>query len=274
MRRIPVSPSSRQLLILLSLAGIGGAGCATSAPALGGTMRSGTFTQISPTWAITLAPAQATFSKSPGRTQETSATLGKLGGNDAQAFLGGIIFPASIGLRQSFGELVDLSAILGAAQSAVELRIALPSSPFVLSSSFRSGQLGLLGKPDIYDARVRMEGYLRLPGAVTDRHRLALTVGVAGGRFVNLVPNGDVSEFDGASEEVQAEVYRREVRLELGVGFERRTEGSSVMIALIPWFLAASGPPETSGSDLLSYSQDLGLSLVLSLSLGGDAFRP
>jgi hypothetical protein len=145
----------------------------------------------------------------------------------------------------------------------------------VLSGSVRSGRLGLEGESGIYQLRVRAEAYTRVSEQPTTSTRLVLSVGVSHGRFLHVMalpPDPTYSPGDVASGPPRLSMFRRETRIELIIGLQKRTDRKSFMISLAPFVISPHGAPEsgTSGWAVDDLSVSAGVALLVSMGVGKD----
>ena len=260
------STAHRRQLLTMALALVG-EGCAafTSAGPVG-PLHSGNTTQFEASAAYAYGPATATIGNFvvKGNGQEQAAGV-----------------PLTVGIRQSLGANVEVSADVGTNDSGLRLRVGLsgePSAPSVLAFEARDGQIAI-DPTGSYQGSLAFEIYPDItPANNYPRRRLILSLGIAGGVFPHQLsspytadPDDDLF-FGGPT----MTILRPEVRLQTAVGIywaEGKTEGLSIVVA--PWFLLSSQAPTSftctgcgNNPPLTSFSQSWGASLIFTPSYG------
>lgn len=261
-----------------------GGGCAITSPAPGGPLRQGAYLRVQPTWAVSYAPGDAVVTPPQG----VSAKAGPVSGN-TQSFGGdptltavGTVIPISLGLRQSVGRFADVGADLGWLDSGVEVRVgpsdATAALPFVVSASARSSRLALLKLDEqTYQGRLRFEAYPRIEELPFLSRRAIVGGGVSFGTFLHdlgvpAIPDPNPPEIGGGPPHVM--LTRPEVRLEGVFGYERHDDRFGLMVAVAPWIVAAHGAVSSRDWIVSSFSQDVGVTLLVSFTFGGDPTTP
>jgi hypothetical protein len=260
-------PDSALFAGVLLLAGAGG-GCAITATAPGGPLRSGSYTSLEPaTWAVAYGPASATVDGA--RLSGNGETWGPGPHPEDFAFL-----PIRFGVRQSLGSKVEASADLGTLDSGVEVRVGTRGGdgrlPLAVTAGLRSSAVALNAERPTTSARLRLEAFPRISHRGDSTLHWMLSVGASYGTFAHAIAGpgeigGDVPDLDPAFD-----VVRPEARLELGVGIDLQAPNGGFTVALAPWILlhADTSCPYCGGA--YDFSQRWGVALLLTPSLGGD----
>ncbi len=253
-----------------------GAGCAAvTGPGAVGPMRSGSTTQLEGAWAYAYGPATATVG---GRTVTGNGQM-QVAGGDTPSLPSPA--PLTVGVRQSLGDMSEVSANLGEMDSGLRLRVRLsegPGAPSDISFEARTGEISFAPTAS-YGWSAAFEIYPDITGANGHlRKRLILAVGAAGGVFdheLNL-PYAFASDYDLPFGGPRMTVLRPEVRLQTTIGLylggEKR---GGISVAVAPWFLLSSGTPTATCTgcgpgttfSLTSYSQSWGAALIITPSL-------
>lgn len=257
-------------------------GCALTTPAPAGPVRAGSVTSFETTFAYAYGPARATINGTTvtGNGQQTG------GGRSTSDFIPDeppTPIPLAVGLRQSAGGRVDVSADLGWMDSGVGVRLRLPSPggervPAVLSAGFRTGHIAAFTS-DTYAGTLAAEAYPEI-----SRHpgwHLILSLGLAGGVFQHqlLLPEVYDSDSDAPHGAPTMIALRRELRLQTSIGVYVRGDHGGVGITLSPWFLLAAAAPSMTCDDcsdvmsLQGFSQSWGVALAITPSLDWAAPR-
>ena len=259
-----------------AISALGAGGCAMTAPAPGGRLRSGAFTQFQPTWAVAYSPSDASVARQGMGTTKLTGNGDVLTGDKDLALIGAPI-PISLGLRQTLGRHVDVGAHLGWAASGMEVRMGPADDdqrvPWVLSLGARTGKISSVPVDGTYDARIRFEAYPGATAAERGAIRLSLWGGLAGGVFsrVFLVPDVEPSG-DVILSRPTVDILRPELRVETGIGIYGRSRYVGYLVAVAPWFLVANGAASSTDRNytVQALSSSSGVALTFSLSLGSD----
>jgi hypothetical protein len=277
-RRLMQPPGFRLILIALALAGQACFALTSSGPV--GPMRSGDATQLGANWSYAYGPATATVG---GAVVKGNGQMQAAGGDAPQIPSPS---PVTVGVRQAFGDNVELSGDLGFIDSGVRLRVGLPAGPampFDIALEARDGQVSLAPTAS-YHGSVALELYpdITTPNSFP-RRRLILSVGVAGGVFQHQLslPFSFAPDDDLPLGGPTMTLLRPEVRLETAFGvYLGGDKNDGISIVLAPWFLLGSGAPSSASckgcSDVAfatpfsvtDYSQTWGISLIFTPSYG------
>lgn len=266
-----LNPRFLQLLTLaLALFGEGCAAFTSAGPV--GPLRSGSTTQLEAASAYAYGPATATIGNFvvKGNGQEQAAGV-----------------PLTVGIRQSLGATVEVSADVATNDSGLRLRVGLPSGPggpggpsvpLVLSFEARDGQIAVASTRS-YQGSLAFEIYPDItPANSYPQRRLILSLGIAGGVFAHQLSSPYTADPDGYLffGGPTMTIARPEVRLQTAVGIylaDGKSEGLSIVVA--PWFLLSSEAPTSftctgcgNNPPLTSFSQSWGASLIFTPSYG------
>lgn len=260
-----------------SLLGVFVGGCALTAPAPGGPLRAGAYTQLQPTWAIAYGPASMTVD---GVRVSGTAQSRNVGRGVIDPFPNPI--PLTIDVRQAVGPSLEANVDMGWVDSGVGLRLAVPpvgaAWPVAISAGVRSGRVSAFGD-DTYEGHLAIEGYPVISGARERSLRLLLSVGATVGTFVHelVLPQSYASSSDAPVGPPIVRIVRPELRLQTSVGLFLFRDHFGVGIALSPWFLLHADEPTSAVCQdcdaphvIGNYAQTWGISLTIAPSIGSD----
>jgi hypothetical protein len=219
-----------------------GAGCAaftSSGPV--GPLRSGNTTQVAAAWAYAYGPATVVVG---GVTIKGNADMqaSSIGTPSLPSPL-----PATVGVRQAFGDDVELGADIGIMDSGLRLRVGTPdgsSLPWDLAFEARTGKIAAF-PTGTGQAGLAFEAYPDITPAQTfPQRRLILSLGITGGIFQHQLPLPFSFDPDDDIGDGTMILLRPELRLESAVGIylaNGKSAGLSIVVA--PWILIGSEAP-------------------------------